>query len=98
MRSTRVTDDTGKARNVSALTREALTWLIRLTSGRATSADSEEFKRWLAQSAEHAAAWSEAVHLWRTLGPAIREYVEDRFARTAERATWQPWFGAPDSF
>jgi transmembrane sensor len=60
------------------LTREAIAWLLRLTSGEATVEDAEAFERWHAQSPDHAAAWSEAVRLWRALGPALREWFEER--------------------
>ena len=52
------------------LTGEAIAWLLRLTSGEASVEDADTFKRWHAQSPDHAAAWSEAVRLWRALGPA----------------------------
>ena len=67
--------DTGP--ELPLLTREAITWLLRLTSGQATIEDADAFKRWHAQSPDHAAAWSEAVRLWRTLGPALREWLEE---------------------
>ena len=67
--------DTGP--ELPLLTREAITWLLRLTSGEATVEDADAFKRWHAQSPDHAAAWNEAVRLWRALGPALREWLEE---------------------
>ena len=65
------------------LTREAITWLLQLTSGEATVEDADAFKRWRAQSPDHAAAWSEAVRLWRALGPALTEWLEEHGFRAA---------------
>jgi len=67
--------DTGP--ELPLLTREAIAWLLRLTSGEATVEDADAFKRWYSQSPHHAAAWSEAVRLWRALGPALREWLEE---------------------
>ena len=57
--------------------REAIAWLLRLASGEATVEDAEAFKCWHAQSPDHATAWSDAVRLWRALGPALREWLEE---------------------
>jgi transmembrane sensor len=59
------------------LTREALGWVVRLKSGEATVADAQALKRWQAQSPAHAAAFGDAVRLWRALGPAAREVARD---------------------
>jgi transmembrane sensor len=59
------------------LTAEAIAWLLRLTSGEAIVEDADAFKRWHAQSPDHAAAWSEAVRLWRALGPALGKWLEE---------------------
>jgi transmembrane sensor len=96
-----VTDHSGTRIELSSLTREAVAWLLRLTSGEATSEDAEEFKRWHAQSPDHAAAWSEAVRLWRTLGPALKELQpqEHRLsARPSRSGQWHPWFLPKESF
>ncbi|QTF08722.1 DUF4880 domain-containing protein [Brenneria izadpanahii] len=50
---------------------EARTWLIRLTSGRATTNDAAAFRQWLAQSPEHYAAFAEIRMLWRQMEPAL---------------------------
>jgi transposase len=50
-------------------------WLAELLE--ATVEDADAFKRWRAQSPDHAAAWSEAVRLWHALGPALREWLEE---------------------
>jgi ferric-dicitrate binding protein FerR (iron transport regulator) len=57
--------DTGP--ELPLLTPEAIAWLLRLTSGQATVEDADAFKRWHGQSPDHAAAWSNAVRLWRAL-------------------------------
>ncbi|WP_167385872.1 FecR/PupR family sigma factor regulator, partial [Achromobacter ruhlandii] len=38
----------------AALKREAQAWVVRLASGQASVVDGEAFRRWCAQSAEHA--------------------------------------------
>jgi transmembrane sensor len=63
-------------REMHLLTREAIVWLLRLTSGEAVE-DADTFKRWRAQSPDHAAAWSGTVRLWRALGPALREWLHE---------------------
>ncbi|WP_434557397.1 FecR family protein [Pseudomonas sp. Z4-20] len=52
------------------LREEAFHWLVRLTSGHATQADAEAFRRWSAQSAEHARAFVQARQLWQAMAPA----------------------------
>lgn len=54
------------------LRREAVDWVQRIASGRATAADAESLKRWCRQSTAHAAAYAEASRLWREFGPAAR--------------------------
>jgi transmembrane sensor len=54
------------------LRREAVDWVQRLASGRATAADAESLKRWCRRSPAHAAAYAEASRLWRDFGPAAR--------------------------
>src|SRR5690606_24661806 len=52
---------------------EAQQWLIRLTSGQATTSDAAEFRRWCALSTAHAQAFANARQLWQTLGPAAQQ-------------------------
>lgn len=56
----------------AALEREAQAWLVRLTSGEATTADAAALKRWCGQSPAHAAAFAEVNLLWDTLNAAAR--------------------------
>lgn len=56
----------------SALHREAREWLLLLTSGRATTVDAQDFRRWCAQSLAHAQAFAETRLLWDNLGAAAR--------------------------
>jgi transmembrane sensor len=51
---------------------EALQWVERLTSGRATPSDAEALQRWRRQSTAHAAAFTEASKLWKNIGSAGR--------------------------
>lgn len=46
------------------LSGQAHDWLVRLTSGSATTADAQEYKRWCAQSEAHVAAMAEASKVW----------------------------------
>jgi transmembrane sensor len=52
------------------LRREAQEWVMRLTSGEATSADSEALHRWRSRSRAHRRAFAEANLLWNKLWPA----------------------------
>lgn len=63
---------TGADRRDEVLKREAVTWVRRLTSGEATTADAAALKRWSAQSPAHAAAFAAASRLWKDLEAAGR--------------------------
>jgi transmembrane sensor len=52
------------------LKREAIAWVQRLTSGRATAADADALKHWRNTSPDHAAAFASARLLWRDLEDA----------------------------
>jgi transmembrane sensor len=60
------------------LLRQALAWVVRLNSGTATSDDAAALELWRSRSAEHEAAFRDAVRLWRNLGEATREMVSKR--------------------
>ncbi|MDH2384080.1 FecR domain-containing protein [Bradyrhizobium sp. CER78] len=68
------------------LKREAVGWVRHLTSGQATAADAEALRSWCAQSAEHAAAFAAASHLWRDLAPAGRNVRAAALARQSSSA------------
>lgn len=55
-----------------ALAHEAQAWLVRLTSGEATAADSRDLASWCARSPAHARAFAEANALWDRLEQAAR--------------------------
>ncbi|WNL48252.1 DUF4880 domain-containing protein [Dyella sp. BiH032] len=65
----------------SPLHREARDWLLLLTSGRATLADAQGFRRWCAQSVAHARAFAETRLMWERLGSAAASLAQ------RERAT-----------
>jgi transmembrane sensor len=67
-------DQTGE---LDPLQREALQWIVRLTSGAATAADAEALRRWRAQSEAHEAAFLEAARLRRTLRRAAAEIAAE---------------------
>jgi transmembrane sensor len=56
-----------------ALKREAYQWVMRLTSGTATTADLQLLTRWRQTSRAHRRAFAEANLLWDKLGPAAAE-------------------------
>jgi transmembrane sensor len=63
--------------DLDPLLRQALAWVIRLHSGAATADDAAALELWRGRSAEHEAAFRDAVKLWRSLGEATRELVGD---------------------
>ena len=67
-----------------ALSDEAIEWIVKLKSGRATPADEAEFQKWRSQSAEHEAAAREADLLWHGVGAAGDRFRSD--ARKQARA------------
>src|SRR3984893_5272001 len=67
-----------------ALKREAYQWVMRLTSGTATTADLQLLTRWRQTSRAHRRAFAEANLLWDKLGPAAAEYA-GKSAHTAQR-------------
>ena len=71
-------DLTDDARSAEILAREAHAWVLRLTSGEATTSDLATFNRWHAL-ADHRRAFAEAKLLWRMMRPA----AEQSLARSA---------------
>jgi transmembrane sensor len=63
----------GDTRAVDPLTEEALAWIVRLRSGRATVGDAEALRAWRARSAEHEQAYGAAIRLWRDLQTMARQ-------------------------
>lgn len=60
----------------SPLHREARDWLLLLTSGRATAADAQGFRSWVAQSVAHARAFAETRLMWERLGTAAANLAQ----------------------
>jgi transmembrane sensor len=67
------------------LLRQALAWVIRLHSGSATSEDAAALGLWRQRSAEHEAAFRDAVRLWRSFGEATRELASESGLVDVER-------------
>jgi transmembrane sensor len=63
---------------VKLLKLEARRWVDQLVSGEATTADAEALKGWRQQSPAHEAAFAEAIHLWKSLGPGGQMFVAKR--------------------
>jgi transmembrane sensor len=57
------------------IVRQSLEWIIRLTSGQVSTADTEAFLAWRSQSAVHATAFRQSLELRRKLQVAAREFV-----------------------
>lgn len=61
--------------NRAALHKEAQHWLLRLTSGTATTYDARAFEHWCGQSRAHVEAFAETRRLWENLGPAAQSWM-----------------------
>jgi transmembrane sensor len=61
--------------NRAALHKEAQHWLLRLTSGTATTGDARAFEHWCGQSRAHVEAFAEMRRLWENLGPAAQSLL-----------------------
>ena len=71
--------------STDAVTREALSWIVRLTSGSATTADAEALARWRAENPAHESAFLDAARLWRALGVAATESLQTSSAANSHR-------------
>lgn len=71
-----------------SVTREALTWVERLRTGRMTVAEGNELRSWRQQSPAHAQAFAEAAVLSRL----VREAATDIIAAPADMRQRQPIF------
>ncbi|TWT10573.1 FecR domain-containing protein [Reyranella sp. CPCC 100927] len=69
-----------KTTTLDPLQREAVAWVQRLVSGRATTEDSAALQRWCARSAAHRAAFTEASRVWGEIASAARSVQADRGA------------------
>lgn len=81
-----MTEHNDQPQDMDPLTREAIAWVVRLTSGEATAADAAELKRWRALSPSHEEAFRRAAKLWRGYGEAARASQPERF----RLSTWRP--------
>jgi transmembrane sensor len=81
-----------------ALEDQAREWLVRLTSGRATTVDAQDFRRWCGRSPLHAQVMAETTRLWDAARPAAEALAQRlRAAEPAHAATagtrhaaWRP--------
>lgn len=71
-----VTEPVDHSPDIDPLMRQAIAWVVRLTSGAATTADADELKRWRSQSQEHEAAFRRAAKLWKSYGNLASELSE----------------------
>jgi transmembrane sensor len=65
-----VTEPVDQTPEEDPLNRQAIAWIVRLTSGEATTADAAEVKRWRGQSPAHEEAFRRAAKLWKDFGKA----------------------------
>lgn len=72
--------------DLDPLTREAIAWVVRLTSGEATAGDAADLKRWRAQSPAHEDAFRRAAKLWKDFGTAAASLAEEQPVRSARIA------------
>jgi transmembrane sensor len=56
---------------LSPVEREAIRWVVRLTSGESGAAERRRFRAWVARSAGHRAALRGALRLWLGLGRGL---------------------------
>ena len=70
----------------TALSDEAIDWVVRLNSGTATVADHEAFTEWRARSAAHEASAAEAEAIWHGVGLAGVERQKATRRRHTRRA------------
>lgn len=62
-------NDCDQTADFDVLKREAIDWVVHLTSGDATNADLRKLRAWQEQSPDHAAAFASVGRLWNVLGP-----------------------------
>jgi transmembrane sensor len=64
---------------------EAFAWLMRLTSGEATTEDAAALERWRRQDPSNEAALVQASRLWRSVGPAVEQAERNAGSAGADR-------------
>lgn len=64
-----------------ALKRDATAWIVRITSGSATTGDADALIAWRARSPDHERAFQETARLWKDLGPALGRERRSSFTR-----------------
>jgi ferric-dicitrate binding protein FerR (iron transport regulator) len=75
----------------AALHHEAQEWLLRLTSGAATTHDARAFELWCGQSPAHVEAFAETRRMWENLGPAAKAWrAREQAAAAAKAPRMQP--------
>ena len=76
----------GNNKDHEVAAREARTWLVTLTSGRATEADAEAFREWLRADPRRQAAFAAQKQLWRDVGPAVQAVVAEGARNRARKS------------
>lgn len=62
--------------NKEAEAEEAITWLVRLTSGDVTNRELKDFEHWRRADSRHEEALAEARHLWVSMGIPLENYYQ----------------------
>jgi transmembrane sensor len=89
-----VTDSPDHLPEIDPLTREAIDWVVRLRSGRATTDDAEALQRWRRQSPAHEEAFARAVKLWRDFRTVAEGSPDEALPRREPQAA-QSWIRRP---
>lgn len=76
----------GNNKDHEVAAREARTWLLTLTSGRATEADAEAFREWLRADPRRQVAFAAQKQLWRDVGPAVQAVVAEGARNRARKS------------
>lgn len=80
-----MTEPIDEKAELDPLTREAIAWVVRLTSGEATAMDATALRKWRDTSSEHEAAFRRAAKLWRDF-----EAVAAKQAQSKNVVRWRP--------
>ncbi|GAB3051706.1 FecR family protein [Stenotrophomonas tumulicola] len=97
--------DHNPRRELDAVERQAHAWLVRLTSGEATAAEGELFRRWCAEDPAHGHAFAVARQQWEQVAQAgrclevapLQRTVADERRRWSRRAFLGAMVAAPAS-
>jgi transmembrane sensor len=82
-------DSDDRSAERDAIKRQAIEWLVRLSSGEVTRAQAATFTQWCGISSAHAKAFAEVNLLWGALKPAARNVAAGNGVQDYTPAPWQ---------